>query len=204
MADESPRITQPRLRARLAGARVAVLGCGGLGSNCAVMLVRTGVTRLVLVDDDTVSEDNLNRQHFFLDQVGAPKVRALTETLRRIDQRVQIDAFAERIDEASLPRFVADCDAIVEAVDAADTKALIVSSCTREFPGVPLVSASGLAGVGSANAITTGELGEHVWVCGDMVTGVGEGHALTASRVMVAAAHQAHAVVRELLGLRGG
>jgi sulfur carrier protein ThiS adenylyltransferase len=49
---------------------VGIAGCGGLGSNCAVALARSGVGRLVLADFDCVERSNLNRQYFFLSQVG--------------------------------------------------------------------------------------------------------------------------------------
>ncbi|MRR13578.1 hypothetical protein EG835_14255, partial [bacterium] len=75
-----PDIPEVELRARLARARVAVLGCGGLGSNAAAMLVRSGVGELALVDFDVVEQANLNRQLFFVDQIGVPKVGALATT----------------------------------------------------------------------------------------------------------------------------
>ena len=187
----------------LADKRVAVLGCGGLGSNVAAMLVRAGVLSLALVDHDVVEADNLNRQLFFEDQVGVPKVEALSQTLRRIDSRVELHTYHDRIDTESILGFIDGADAIVEAVDGADTKALIVSACARQAPQVPLVCGSGIAGLGSANSIETFRLAEHVWVAGDLESDIREGHALASSRVMLVAAHQAQAVIRELIGLEG-
>lgn len=201
--DKQPPLSQAELRERLSSKSVAILGCGGLGSNCAVLLVRAGVLNLTLVDYDCVEADNLNRQHYFVDQIGVAKVEALSDTLKRIDPRVELRAIHDCLDAESIPRFVAGADAIVEAVDRAETKALIVTTCMREVPHVVLVSASGLAGIGSANDITTVRLGESLWMTGDLVSDIRDGHALAASRVMVAAAHQAHAVVRVLLGLEG-
>ena len=60
-------------RARLAAARVGVAGLGGLGSHIAVMLARSGVGALHLVDFDLVDESNLNRQHYFREHLGRPK-----------------------------------------------------------------------------------------------------------------------------------
>ena len=75
---------------RLADKRVAIIGCGGLGSNAAVMLTRAGVGHLTLIDFDTVCESNLNRQAFFADQLGMLKVDALAANLRRIRPEVDL------------------------------------------------------------------------------------------------------------------
>ena len=92
-------------------------------------------------------------------------------------------------------------DVVVEAVDTAETKALIVNACTAELPETPLVSVSGLAGYGPANRIQTIRLADKVYMVGDLESDIRQGHSLLAPRVMVAAAHQAHAVVRVILGL---
>jgi len=193
-------IADPELRARLADSRVSILGCGGLGSNVAVMLVRSGVRRLRLVDFDTVAEDNLNRQHFFRDQIGALKTEALAETLMRIAPDAQLRLVSECMTADNLVSIVGDCDVVVEAVDTAATKAMIVDVCTRSLPDIPLVTASGLAGYDSANRIVTEQLAENLFVVGDLESDIRDGHSLLATRVMVASAHEAHAVIRLLLG----
>lgn len=197
----SPLIPDPEIRARLAEAHVAIVGCGGLGSNIAAMLVRCGVKSLTLIDFDRVEEGNLNRQLFFRDQLGKPKTDALATTLRRIHDDLDLKLVSECVTRENLVGFVEGADVIVEAVDRAETKALIVDVCTRELPETPLVTASGLAGYAEANAVRTERLADNVWVIGDLASDVREGHALLASRVMLAAAHQAHAAVRIALGL---
>jgi len=79
---------------------------------------------------------------------------------------------------------------------------MIVNTCLAEVPDVPLVTASGLAGYGSTNAIVTECMADNLYVVGDLTSDVRDGHPLFASRVMAAAAAQAHAVVRVLLGFR--
>ena len=61
-------------RTLLESARVGIAGAGGLGSNCAMHLVRAGVKHLTVVDFDVVNESNLNRQFFFRDQIGQKKM----------------------------------------------------------------------------------------------------------------------------------
>jgi len=184
------------VRARLASGHVAVLGCGGLGSNVAVMLVRASVRRLTLVDFDVVSEDNLNRQHFFERHIGLPKTEALADVLADIGSTLDLRLHSETITAENLLALVEDADVIVEAVDTAEAKALIADVCTQHLPETPLVSVSGLAGYGEANSISTMQVTENFYVVGDLESDI-------ASRVMVAAAHQAHQVVRLLLGVDG-
>ena len=86
------------VRDRLAASHVAVIGCGGLGSNAAAMLVRAGVGELTLIDFDAVEPSNLNRQLFFADQLGQPKAAALADTLLRIRTDVTLHVHRECVD----------------------------------------------------------------------------------------------------------
>jgi sulfur carrier protein ThiS adenylyltransferase len=164
------------------------------------MMLRSGVGRFTLIDFDTVEEGNLNRQLFFRDQVGMPKVDALAETLRRIKSDAELTLVRECMTPDNLLDTVRDADLVIEAVDRAEVKAMIVNVLAREAPGLPLVGASGLAGVASANEVVTEQVGERFWLVGDLHSDVRDGLPLLASRVTVAAAHQAHVAIRVLLG----
>lgn len=191
------------LRTRLAGAKVGVIGLGGLGSNVAAMLVRTGVRHLVLADFDTVDHSNLDRQLYFREDIGRMKTDALSAILRRIEPDLELELVARRVGEDDIVAIGSRMDVLVEATDCADTKALVMNVCAQRLPDLPCVAASGLAGMGSANEVITRTLTEHLWVVGDLTSDVSSGLPLVASRVMTAAAHQAHAVVRILLGYPG-
>jgi len=188
------------LRARLHASSVAVVGCGGLGSNVAAMLLRSGVRNLTLIDFDAVDASNLNRQLFFADQIGRLKTEALAETLLRIDPDAHLTLHSLRVTAENLVDLVRDADVVVEAVDRADTKAMVVNTCMEALPDTPLVTASGLAGYGSANSIATERPCDNLYLVGDLESDVNAGHPLFASRVMVASAHEAHAAIRRLLG----
>ena len=188
------------LRARLHASSVAVVGCGGLGSNVAAMLLRSGVRNLTLIDFDVVDASNLNRQLFFADQIGRLKTEALAETLLRIDPDAHLTLHSLRVTAENLVDLVRDADVVVEAVDRADTKAMVVNTCMEALPDTPLVTASGLAGYGSANSIATERPCDNLYLVGDLESDVNAGHPLFASRVMVASAHEAHAAIRWLLG----
>ena len=129
--------------ARLKAARVLVVGVGGVGSWCAEALVRTGLGHITLVDDDTVSESNVNRQcPATAATVGQPKVEAMAERLRAISPACEVEAANVRYTSSSvfcLKSFAL----IVDAIDSVDCKAELILGATEA--GVPLVSSMGAA-----------------------------------------------------------
>lgn len=180
---------------------VGIAGAGGLGSNCAVALARAGVGRLVVADFDTVSLLNLDRQYYFRDQVGQPKVAALAANIARIDPAVAVEGHLLRLDPPAVVRLFAGCHAIVEAFDDAAAKRMIAETAAEELPGIPLVMGSGLAGYGRNDALRTKRLGM-LYVCGDEESAVGEGAPPLAPRVGIVANMQANLVLELLLGPR--
>ena len=188
----------PEERAVFDRVRVGVAGAGGLGSNCAMHLVRAGIRHLVVADFDVVSESNLNRQFFFRDQVGMKKVDALKANLLRIDPEADIEAVDAKLDAASARELFEACDIVVEAFDVAEAKTMILS--TLMPLGMRLVTASGLAGWGKSNAMRVRKMGANVVVVGDGETGVATDVAPVSPRVGIAAAMEANAVVAWLLG----
>ena len=129
--------------ARLARARVAVSGIGGVGSWCAEALARTGVGSLTLVDDDRVAVSNVNRQcPATMATVGRPKVEAMAARLAEIAPEAEIVPCAMRFTgdgEFDLGGF----DAVVDAIDSVDCKAQLILAATAA--GVPTVSSMGAA-----------------------------------------------------------
>ena len=186
----------PGERTLLESARVGIAGAGGLGSNCAMHLVRAGVKHLAVVDFDVVNESNLNRQFFFRDQLGQKKVEALRENLLRIDPDADIRVVDMRLDASSAREVFADCDIVVEAFDVVDAKVMLVSSFASY--GKKLVTASGIAGWGRSNEMRVRKMGNIVAI-GDGGTAVGANAAPVSPRVGIAAAMQANSVVAMLL-----
>ena len=187
----------PEERAALESVRVGIAGAGGLGSNCAMHLVRSGVKHLTIVDFDVVNESNLNRQFFFRDQIGQKKVEAIKANLLRIEPDADIRAVDMRLDASSARELFADCAIVVEAFDAVDAKVMLVSAFASS--GKKLVTASGLAGWGRSNAMRVRKMGSIVAI-GDGETAVGANAAPVSPRVGIAAAMEANAVVSLLLG----
>ena len=187
----------PEERAALESVRVGIAGAGGLGSNCAMHLVRSGVKHITIADFDVVNESNLNRQFFFRDQIGQKKVEAIKANLLRIEPDADIRAVDIRLDAFSAREIFADCGIVVEAFDAVDAKVMLVSAFASS--GKKLVTASGLAGWGRSNAMRVRKMGNIVAI-GDGETSVGDGAAPVSPRVGIAAAMEANAVVSLLLG----
>lgn len=206
------RLTQEQLHAalverhgadiqqKLDHAAVGIAGLGGLGSNIAVFLARLGVGRLVLVDFDTVEVSNLNRQHYTMRDLGRPKADALRDQLIEINPYLDYETYTTRVTPENAPQLFADCDVVCEAFDRADQKAMLIETLLAHLPDTPIVSGSGMAGCGSANAIRTERRFGRLYLCGDGTSDIADGVGLMAPRVAVCAAHEATMVLRLLLG----
>jgi len=190
----------PGVHERVKHARVGIAGLGGLGSSVAIALARVGVGTLVLADFDVVEPSNLNRQQYFVDQIGRPKAEAMEENLRRINPYVKPVSHKVMLDERNIPEIFAGVDVLVEAFDSAEAKAALINSMAKNRPGIPVVTASGVAGHGPSNTITTRPFSDNIYIVGDLSTEAATGTGLMAPRVGIAAHHQANCVLRLLLG----
>lgn len=192
-------VTVDSIREKLADSVVGIAGLGGLGSNVAAALVRTNVGRLVIVDFDNVEAGNLNRQQYFLDQVGVSKTAASIENLRRINPDVEIVSYNQRLTAENIPQIFAGTDVIAECFDRPDQKRMLVETVLGKMNDTVVVSVSGLAGYGGSNAITTKRICRRLILVGDDESDADVMNILTAGRVGIAACHQANAIVEVLL-----
>lgn len=183
---------------KFSSATVAICGLGGLGSNIAVSLVRAGIGKLILIDFDKVDITNLNRQQYKADQIGLEKTVALSENLKEISPYVELETHSVFLDENNIPELLQSADVICEALDKPECKATLVNTVLENMPEKPLVAASGMAGFGDPNTITTKKIMKNFYLCGDGVSDVEKGIGLVAPRVMICAAHQALTVLRIL------
>lgn len=181
---------------RLRAATVGIAGVGGLGSNVAMLLVRSGIRRFVLVDGDHVEPSNLNRQCFWPEDVGLPKVLALHDRLKALEPDLDCRTHKEWIREESACALFSGCDVVVEALDNAAFKAEFCS--TLLTGGFFVVAASGLAGFGQP-PMQVRRLGKHFICVGDFVSDSSKDAPLLAPRVAQAAALQADAVLAHIL-----
>lgn len=178
---------------------VGIMGLGGLGSMVAFALARTGVGRLLLVDFDVVDPSNLNRQSYFIDQIGMKKTEAMRENLARVNPYLKIEIRDLVLTEESIPKIFRDVDVLVECFDGAEMKAAALRCALTALKGKPFVGASGVAGYGENNLIRTTPVRAGVYLVGDGEAAAQPGQGLMAPRVGIAAHHQANQVLRLLL-----
>lgn len=180
----------------LASVRIGIAGAGGLGSNCALFLARSGIRHLTLIDSDVVEPSNLNRQQYFPEDVGMPKVEALRRLLLRLDAQLDLTVYQACITAENAPGLFAGCDIVVEAFDVPEAKAMLCNALRSHVK--LLVCASGLAGVGGPPMLTR-RLGPNLLCVGDFTTSISKDTPPMAPRVSEAAALQADAVLHFLL-----
>lgn len=190
------------IQVKLRNARVAIAGLGGLGSNIAVALARSGVGHMLLVDFDLVDITNINRQAYGISQIGKPKTQAILEVLAEINPYLDIEIMQTKVTEDNAADIFEGYTIICEAFDKADQKAMLVNTLLEELPDAVIVSGNGMAGVGSCNDIKTIQKMKRLYICGDEKTDVDDGIGLMAPRVMTVAGHQAGQVIRLILELK--
>jgi sulfur carrier protein ThiS adenylyltransferase len=178
---------------------VGIMGLGGLGSMVAFALARIGVGHLLLVDFDVVEPSNLNRQNYFIDQVGMKKTEAMKENLTRVNPYLTIEIRDLLLTEKSIPTVFAAVDVLAECFDSAEMKAIALRCALTALKGKPFVGTSGVAGYGDNNKIRTTKVRAGVYLVGDGVTAAQPGQGLMAPRVGIAAHHQANQILRLLL-----
>ena len=192
-------MTVDEIRKILQNKTVGIAGAGGLGSNCAVSLVRVGLGNLIIADFDAVSESNLNRQYYFRDQIGMKKVFALRDNLVRINPELNLTIIDELLNPGNIVLHFGKCDVIVEAFDAADQKEMLIETVLINFPDKPLVIGLGMAGWGMNDSITVRQI-DNMYICGDEVSEIGPELPPIAPRVGIVANMQANVVLEILLG----
>ncbi|KUO76419.1 MAG: thiamine biosynthesis protein ThiF [Desulfosporosinus sp. BRH_c37] len=179
---------------------VGIAGLGGLGSNVAWHLVRSGFSHLVLADFDRVEASNLNRQAFFPDQLGLLKTEALAENLLRINPDLDLQLWSVQVTPANVQEIFAQCPVWVEGLDQAFSKKMFVEQGLAS--GKRIIGASGLAGWGDTDTIHTLHWGSGLSVTGDFCTAVAEEQPSLSPRVGVVAAKQANLVLSWVLNER--
>ena len=184
---------------KLKKAKVCILGLGGLGSNVAVLLARAGLGSLKLVDFDIVEASNLNRQQYRISHIGMKKTEAIKTIIKEINPFVEVETLDIKVNRENILSVVGDVEIVVEAFDVAETKAMAIEELLINGDK-KLVSASGMAGLGSANEIITRKIRDNFYLVGDNYSDYEEYSGIMSTRVMICAAHQANVVLRLILG----
>ena len=177
---------------------VGIAGVGGLGSNIAISLTRAGIGKLILADPDTVSNSNLSRQQYFLNQVGLPKVAALKDNLMNISPFTLVNPYPLKITPVNLSMIFGKVDILIEALEDGDQKQMLIENWQELYPEKYLIGASGIAGVGKNELIHTEQIGT-LFLIGDGISEIEDGVFPTAARVAVVANMQANLCLELLL-----
>jgi sulfur carrier protein ThiS adenylyltransferase len=188
----------PELLPVLRQSVVGIAGAGGLGSNAAVSLARAGVGKLIIADMDRVYPSNLNRQYYFLDQIGQLKVEALVENLKKINPFSQYEIHPVRVTAKNLRKLFSEAEIMVEALDLASEKSRLINTWLSLFPDRPIIAASGISGFGKNNKLRTRRLGK-LYLCGDEESEPEEKVSPMAPRVGIVANMQANLVIELLI-----
>jgi len=148
--------------ARLAAARVLVVGLGGVGSWAVEALARSGVGHLGLVDGDDVCLTNTNRQlHAVAGAVGQPKASAMAARVTAIDPSVSVRAHRLVLDASNVGAVLDEgWDAVVDAIDDVPAKCVLLVACLAR--SLPVVTCGGAGGKTDGTQVRTGDLGHAV------------------------------------------
>ena len=182
---------------KLQTAKIGIAGAGGLGSNCASNLVRCGIRNLKIADFDNVDSSNLNRQFFFIHQIGMKKTDALRLNLMKINPDLNIETLYTKITHNNVLEIFKECDIIVEAFDEAGSKIMLA----EEFgsSGKLLITVSGIGGYGRSDEIRIKKIKPNFFIVGDFTTEVSKKNPPLSPRINIAAAKQADIVIEYIL-----
>ena len=141
---------------KLAASSVLVVGAGGLGGPLLYVLAGAGVGRLVVVDGDTVSLSNLNRQFLFEQaDLGRPKAEAAARRLAAFNPEIRVEGVQAVLDGENGPALLADCQLAVSAVDDLPTRLALNAACAQK--NIPLVNGGVEGWYGSVLAVEFGK-----------------------------------------------
>ena len=188
----------PKILSIISKKKIGIIGAGGIGSNAAVALARAGVGHLIIADFDIIQPSNLNRQYYFTDQIGKEKVFALKENLKRINPFILYTMVNNKINKLNLIKIFPDIDLLIEAVDKANQKKMILETWLEYYPDKPIIMASGIAGIGNNDIIHTRKI-DNIYICGDEKTESNDKNLPYAPKVAIVAAMQANLALKILL-----
>ena len=190
----------PNIQKKLKNAKIAIAGLGGLGSHIAVSFARMGIGTIKLVDFDIVDPTNIHRQYYFIDQIGMFKTEALLETLKRINPFLKYETANIKINESNIVDLFKNYEYLMEALDNAKTKAMLINNALAKLKDITVIAASGVAGLDDFDNVKVKKLGSRLYVTGDFTNETKPNNGLIATRVTAIANMQAHIAIRKIIG----
>lgn len=127
---------------KIAFKRVTIVGVGGVGGYVATLLARAGVEKIRIIDFDTVSPSNFNRQVVaFKGNESRLKVEALKDILLSINEDIEVDAVAQKLDKGNVSSLLENSDIVVDAIDIVKDKVALIIYCKKH--NINVISAMG-------------------------------------------------------------
>lgn len=129
---------------KLQKAKVAIFGCGGVGSYAVEALARAGVGNFVLIDNDIVDLTNINRQLIAdVTTIGKDKVEIEKERILKINPNAKVEVFKEFYEEGKSEKLISKSYTyIIDAIDSVKSKISLIESA--HINGIPIISAMGM------------------------------------------------------------
>lgn len=120
---------------------VLVIGLGGVGGNAFISLVRSGIGKIIVADNDKVDITNLNRQALaYQNTIGKYKTDVALKLAKNINPDCQIITIKEFVDENNIEKILdIKIDFVIDAIDTINTKKLIIKNCLKR--NIPFISA---------------------------------------------------------------
>jgi sulfur carrier protein ThiS adenylyltransferase len=192
---------KPYLPELSADIHVGIVGAGGLGSNIANLLVRSGFQTFEIIDFDFIEPSNLNRQQYFIQDIGKSKVDTLSQHLKNINPNLTIITHKKMLNENNINNHFQDCHIIFEAVDKPETKKLILESFSNS--NKLLILGNGMCGTDYHNELKIKKLKNNIYIVGDGKSGH-DTHPPYAPRVTACAALMASIALHKFHNIASG
>ena len=173
--------------------KIGIAGVGGIGSNVAMHLVRSGITNLKFGDFDKIEKSNLNRQFYFEEQIGEYKAQVLLKNLTKISQG-NYEYQVIKFDESNIKEFFKDCDILVEGFDKKECKQLFMEEL---YDGKRLlITVSGIGGLDSSDIQVIKRM-KNLYIVGDMKSDIAE-YKTYSHKVNIVASKISEIILKEL------
>jgi adenylyltransferase/sulfurtransferase len=137
---------------KIRGAKVCIVGAGGIGNPVATQLVAMGVGKVRIVDRDVIEITNLHRQHLYTDDdIGKVKVEAAAERLRKLNPTVEVEPVPTSVTKFTAESIVKGFDVIIDALDSIDARYALNDACLKL--NIPLIYAGAIGVTGTVCTI---------------------------------------------------
>ncbi|WP_394019821.1 sulfur carrier protein ThiS adenylyltransferase ThiF [Anaerococcus cruorum] len=163
----------PIVNEKLKNTKVSILGCGGLGSNIAMILARAGVGELYLYDFDTIEYSNLNRQNYTLDELGGDKAELTKKKIESTLPYVKCHSQNIYLTTENMDTIVDNTDIFIEAFDNKESKTMLFDYFVGRKDKY-LITGTGVSGLGELSDIKIKQI-NNVTLIGDFTSNPDEG-----------------------------